>query len=81
MSHDTEESENSLESPHLKHMRKQCVPGTSPFFVRAGDEANLSRACMAVLCSYSWPRSKWRITELSFLVSLSSGVSAPTFSL
>ena len=21
-------------------MRKQCVPGTSPFFARAGDEAN-----------------------------------------
>ena len=41
-SHDTEESENSLESPHLgkiKHMRKQCVPGTSLFFVCAGDEA------------------------------------------
>ena len=30
MSHDTEESENSLESPHLgeiKRVRKQCVPG------------------------------------------------------
>ena len=50
MSHDTEESENSLESPHLKHMRKQCVPGTSPFFARAGDEANLSRARVAVQC-------------------------------
>ena len=50
MSHDTEESENSLESPHLKHMCKQCVPGTSLFFVRAGDEANLSRACVAIPC-------------------------------
>ena len=42
MSHDTEESENSPESPHLgeiKHMRKQCVPDTSPFFTCAGDEA------------------------------------------
>ena len=41
-SHDTEESENSPESPHLgeiKRMRKQCVPGASPFFARAGDEA------------------------------------------
>ena len=30
------------ESPHLreiKRMRKQCVPGTPPFFARAGDEA------------------------------------------
>ena len=42
-SHNTEESENSPESPHLgeiKRMRKQCVPGASPFFARAGDEAN-----------------------------------------
>ena len=41
-SHNAEESENSPESPHLgeiKHMRKQCVPGASPFFARAGDEA------------------------------------------
>ena len=46
-SHDTEESENSPESPHLgeiKRMRKQCVPGASPFFARAGDEARLSRS-------------------------------------
>ena len=38
-SHDTEESENSPESPHLgeiKCMRKQCVPGASPFFAHAG---------------------------------------------
>ena len=37
-SHDTEESENSPESPHLgeiKCMCKQCVPGAPPFFVRA----------------------------------------------
>ena len=37
-SHNTEESENSPESPHLgeiKHMCKQCVPGASPFFARA----------------------------------------------
>ena len=43
-SHDTEESENSPESPHLgeiKRMRKQCVPGASPFFARAGDEATV----------------------------------------
>ena len=43
MSHDAEESENSPESPHLgeiKCMRKQCVPGASSFFARAGDEAN-----------------------------------------
>ena len=36
-SHDTEESENSPESPHLgeiKRMRKYCVPGASPFFAR-----------------------------------------------
>ena len=41
-SHNAEESENSPESPHLgeiKRMRKQCVPGASPFFARAGDEA------------------------------------------
>ena len=30
-SHDTNESENSPESPHLERMRKQCVPGTSRF--------------------------------------------------
>ena len=43
-SHNAEESENSPESPHLgeiKRMRKQCVPGASPFFARAGDEATL----------------------------------------
>ena len=43
-SHDTEESKNCPESPHLgeiKRMHKQCVPGASPLFVRAGDEANL----------------------------------------
>ena len=41
-SHNTEESENSLESPHLgeiKRMHKQCVPGASPFFAHTGDEA------------------------------------------
>ena len=40
--HDTEESENSPDSPHLgeiKRMPKQCVPGVSLFFTRAGDEA------------------------------------------
>ena len=39
MSHDTEQSENSPESPHLgeiKRMRKQCGPGTSPFFACTG---------------------------------------------
>ena len=42
-SHDTEESENSLEPPHLgeiKRMCKQCVPGASPFFAHVGDEAS-----------------------------------------
>jgi len=40
--HNTEESENSPESPHLgeiKRMRKQCAPDAPPFFARAGDEA------------------------------------------
>ena len=44
MSHDTKESKNSPESPHLgeiKCMHKQCLPGASPLFARAGDEANL----------------------------------------
>ena len=47
-SHNVEESENSPESPHLgeiKRMRKQCVPGASPFFARAGDEATQLHAC------------------------------------
>ena len=46
-SHDTEESENSPESPHLgeiKHMRKQCVPGASLFFACARDEATEGHA-------------------------------------
>ena len=37
-------SPTTVESPHLgeiKRMRKQCVPGASPFFARAGDEAIL----------------------------------------
>ena len=41
-SDNTEESENSPESPHLgkiKCMRKQCVPGTSLFFVHTGGKA------------------------------------------
>ena len=44
MSHDTKESKNSPESPHLgeiKCMHKQCLPGASLLFARAGDEANL----------------------------------------
>ena len=43
MSYNTEESENSLDSPHLgeiKRMHKQCVPGASLFFAHAGDEAS-----------------------------------------
>ena len=39
-SHETEESENCLESPHLgeiKCIHKQCVPGAPSFFVRARD--------------------------------------------
>jgi len=42
MSHNAEESENTPESPYLgeiKRMRKQCVPGASPFFARARDKA------------------------------------------
>ena len=38
-SHNAEESENSPESPHLgeiKRMRKQCVPGASPFLRAPG---------------------------------------------
>ena len=33
------------ESPHLgeiKRMRKQCVPGASPFFARAGDKVRIT---------------------------------------
>ena len=51
-SHNAEESENSPESPHLgeiKRMRKQCVPGASPFFARAGDEAR------------DYPRGGWKL--------------------
>ena len=51
-SHDTEESKNSPESPHLgeiKRMRKQCVPGASPFFGRAGDEATIKGVKMGSL--------------------------------
>ena len=43
MLHDTEESENSSESPHvgeIKRKRKHCVPGACPFFALARDEAN-----------------------------------------
>ena len=42
-SHNTEESENSPDSPHLGEIKrtcKQCVPGAPPFFTRAGDEAD-----------------------------------------
>ena len=38
-SHNAEESENNPESPHLgeiKRMRKQCVPGASPFLRAPG---------------------------------------------
>ena len=41
-SHNTEESENSPDSPHLgeiERMHKQCVPGAPPFFVCGGDIA------------------------------------------
>ena len=53
MSHNTEKSENSPNSPHLgeiKRMCKQCVPGAPPFFTCAGDEASgefVGRAVMA----------------------------------
>ena len=50
-SHDTEESENSPESPYLgeiKRMCKQCVPGTSPF-ARAGERLVIAwKAIMTV---------------------------------
>ena len=52
-SHDTEESENSPESPHLgeiKRMRKQCVPGASPFFARTGDKAKPNPTLCATHC-------------------------------
>ena len=56
-SNNAEESENSPESPHLgeiKRMRKQCVPGASPFFARAGDKAKSNPKqcimCMSVQC-------------------------------
>ena len=48
-SSDTEKSENSLDSPHLgeiKRMRKQCVPGTPPFFACGRDEAKGFKACL-----------------------------------
>ena len=50
-SHDTEESENSPESPHLgeiKRMHKQCVPGA---FARAGDEATLEPCTKTKVCT------------------------------
>ena len=46
-SHDMRESENSPEFPHLgeiKRMRKQCIPGASPFFTCARDEATFDPA-------------------------------------
>ena len=49
MSHNTEKSENSPESPHLgeiKRMHKQCVPGTPPFFACGRDEAKGFKACL-----------------------------------
>ena len=57
-SHNAEESENSPESPHfgeIKRMRKQCVPGASPFFARAGDEAN------KLVDEFNY--CKWRCTD------------------
>ena len=42
MSHNTEESENSPDSPHLgeiERMHKQCVPGAPSFFVHSRDKA------------------------------------------
>ena len=45
MSHDTEELENSPESPHLgeiKHMRKQCAPGAPTFFDCTGMRLQLT---------------------------------------
>ena len=48
MSHNAEESENNLESPHLGEIKrtcKQCVPGASLFFfAHTGDEASISLA-------------------------------------
>ena len=52
MSHDTEESENSPESPHLgeiKHTCKQYVPGASPWFLRAPGWRLIWKSLEAVL--------------------------------
>ena len=46
-SHNTEESENIPDSPHLgeiKRMRKHRVPGAPLLFASAGDEANTKLA-------------------------------------
>ena len=51
-SRNVEESENSPESPHLgeiKRMRKQCVPGTPPFFAHARDQARKKHALTSEL--------------------------------
>ena len=68
-SHNAEEleSENSPESPHLgeiKRMRKQCVPGASPFFARAGDEARAQvsypgPAQLSAACSTEMQKQLW----------------------
>ena len=52
-SDNTEESENTPESPYLgeiKHMRKQCVPGISPFFSHTGDEATPTPFVFSYVC-------------------------------
>ena len=39
-------------------MRKQCVPGASPFFARAGDEAKV-----VCFCRRKWLRQKLNIDD------------------
>ena len=62
MSHDTEGSETSPESPHLgeiKRMRKQCVPSAPPFCTHAGDEGKFCKNKAVCInrfhCSPLWP--------------------------
>ena len=54
-SHDTEESENSPESPHLERMRKQCVrvasfPGPAQLFVACSTETRFT----VLIATESW---------------------------
>ena len=60
-SNNTEESENSLEAPHLgeiKRMRTQCEPGASPFFARAGDEASMCRTNLRMAVQRKYDKTR-----------------------